>query len=107
MSPTTENHFLFQQELGAVTSLARSCWVASVFSQRSPEKETPNEDATVVIPLDEETAVFAVADGCGGQRGGEIASSLALKCLQIRLLRKRIAPILGLRLWMVSIMPID
>jgi serine/threonine protein phosphatase PrpC len=81
MSSTTENHFLFQQELGAVTSLARSCWVASVFSQRSPEKETPNEDATVVIPLDEETAVFAVADGCGGQRGGELASSLALKCL--------------------------
>jgi serine/threonine protein phosphatase PrpC len=81
MSTATENHFLIQQEQGLVTSLGRSCWVASVFSQRSPEKTTPNEDATVVIPINDETAVFAVADGCGGQRGGAQASSIALKCL--------------------------
>jgi PPM family protein phosphatase len=81
MTVATQNHFLIQEEIGQVTSLARSCWMASVYSQRSPEKSTPNEDATVVIPLSDETAVFAVADGCGGQRGGEVASSLALKCL--------------------------
>jgi PPM family protein phosphatase len=81
MSTATENHFLIQQEQGLVTSLGSSCWVASVFSQRSPQKSTPNEDATVVIPISDESAVFAVADGCGGQRGGEQASSIALKCL--------------------------
>lgn len=81
MPVSAENHFLFQQECGEVTSLSRHCWIASVFSQRSPTKSTPNEDATAVISIDEETAVFAVADGCGGMRGGEQASSVAIHCL--------------------------
>lgn len=81
MTVSAENHFLFQQECGEVTSLSRHCWIASVFSQRSPTKSTPNEDATAVISIDDETAVFAVADGCGGMRGGEQASSVAIHCL--------------------------
>ena len=76
-----DSHFLFEQESGEVTSLARSCWIASAFSERSPNKITPNEDAVAILPLDEETAVFAIADGCGGMRGGEVAASLSLRCL--------------------------
>jgi PPM family protein phosphatase len=53
----------------------------AVYSQRSPIKQTPNEDAAVVIPVGPESAVFAVADGVGGCRGGEQASNLALKTL--------------------------
>ncbi len=52
-----------------------------VYSQRSPTKQTPNEDAAVVIPVGLDAAVFAVADGVGGQRGGEQASNLALRIL--------------------------
>lgn len=92
MPVSTDNLMLLQTECGEVTSLARSCWVAAVFSQRSPAKQTPNEDATIAIPLSEETAVFAIADGCGGMRGGEQASSIALECLAEAVDRRRESP---------------
>lgn len=76
-----ESHFLFEQESGEVTSLSRSCWVASAFSERCPTKLTPNEDAVAILPINDEAAVFAIADGCGGMRGGEVAASLTLRCL--------------------------
>jgi serine/threonine protein phosphatase PrpC len=51
------------------------------FSMRGPDKEPSavNEDCAAVIPLDDSTAVFAVADGFGGCRGGDQASQLAIK----------------------------
>jgi serine/threonine protein phosphatase PrpC len=59
--------------------LARGC--AAVFSVRSPGKETPNEDAAALVPIDAGSAVLAVADGLGGERAGEEAAALAVKCL--------------------------
>ena len=56
-------------------------WECCAFSRRSPFKESYNEDAVGIIRVDEETVVFAVADGCGGMRGGEQASSIALQVL--------------------------
>ncbi len=55
--------------------------VAAVFSARCPGKQTPNEDAAALIPVDEESAVLAVADGLGGAPGGEQASRVALEAL--------------------------
>jgi len=52
-----------------------------VYSKRSFDKETPNEDAAVVVPLDETTSVLAVADGVGGQPGGGNASKIVLRAL--------------------------
>ena len=57
---------------------------AGIFSSRSPGKETPNEDAAVVIPLGDRTAVLAVADGCGGHAAGEQAARLAIELLHQR-----------------------
>lgn len=88
----SENHFLFQQESGEISSFSRACWMASVFSDRSPVKDSPNEDALAIIPIDDETAVFAVTDGCGGMRGGEIAASLTLKCLADSLASRKDEP---------------
>ena len=51
---------------------------AVVFSTRSPDKETPNEDAAAVIPVGERGGVLAVADGLGGTQGGAQASRLAI-----------------------------
>ena len=51
------------------------------FSNRSPTKDTPNEDALGVIPVDEETTVLVVADGLGGMPAGEHASQTVVECL--------------------------
>ncbi len=56
-------------------------WEACAFSQQSPHKASANEDAAAFIPNGTDSLVLAVADGCGGMRGGERASSLALKYL--------------------------
>lgn len=49
-----------------------------VHSQRSPDKETPNEDVAALIPFDSDSGILLVADGAGGMRGGTQASSIAL-----------------------------
>lgn len=53
-----------------------------VYSARSPFKETDNEDAAAVIPIDEQRAILAVADGVGGQPGGAEAAEVALQSLE-------------------------
>lgn len=51
---------------------------AAVYSTRSPDKQSPNEDAAVLIPFNDHAGVLAVADGLGGGRAGEQASRTAL-----------------------------
>lgn len=53
----------------------------AVFSARSPEKTSGNEDSAAVIRLDDDTAVLVVADGVGGLPGGEQASALVIDSL--------------------------
>ena len=53
----------------------------AAFSTRCPGKETPNEDAAALIPLDPARAVLVVADGLGGQPAGDQAAKLALKAV--------------------------
>jgi serine/threonine protein phosphatase PrpC len=52
---------------------------AAVFSARSPDKQTPNEDAAALMALNGSTGVLVVADGLGGLPAGERASSLAIR----------------------------
>lgn len=69
---------------GAVAIWDSPSWRGVYASRRNPLKgrNEPNEDALAIFHGDESSGVFAVADGCGGMRGGEIAASLALKALE-------------------------
>jgi serine/threonine protein phosphatase PrpC len=51
----------------------------AIFSARSPDKESPNEDAAAVVPAAEHAAVLVVADGMGGSPAGQRASALAVE----------------------------
>jgi serine/threonine protein phosphatase PrpC len=54
---------------------------ACVFTERRPGRETVNEDAAAVIPLDTDSGILAVADGLGGLPAGNLAAGLALRHL--------------------------
>jgi serine/threonine protein phosphatase PrpC len=54
----------------------------AVYSARSPEQDGSNEDAAALILIDSEQGLLAVADGVGGQAGGENAAEIALRQLE-------------------------
>lgn len=54
---------------------------AAAFTRRAPDKTSANEDATVLIPIDDVSAVLLVADGLGGQATGATASRMAAQSL--------------------------
>jgi serine/threonine protein phosphatase PrpC len=55
---------------------------AVVYTHRSPDKESVNEDCAALIPYDRDTGVLVIADGLGGQPGGSTASQIAVQSLQ-------------------------
>jgi len=54
---------------------------AATYTARCPVRETPNEDMGVVIPVDDNRAILAVADGMGGPPGGAHAAAIAIDTL--------------------------
>jgi serine/threonine protein phosphatase PrpC len=55
---------------------------AVVFSQKSPAKDSVNEDSCAHLQVSKSQGVLAVADGMGGRPAGEAASKLALVKLE-------------------------
>ena len=53
----------------------------AIYSARCPRKQGPNQDAAALIPVSHASGILIVADGAGGQRAGEQASSLAIEAL--------------------------
>lgn len=53
----------------------------ALFTRRSPQKETFNEDSVVLIPAPGDAIVLAVADGLGGLPAGNTASAIAVEML--------------------------
>ena len=53
----------------------------ALFSTPAPDKQTCNEDSAMVVPVDEQRGILAIADGVGGQPAGHQASSTALATL--------------------------
>lgn len=96
MSTVPTHRFLLREEKSDILCQKNALWQACAYSRRSPFKESFNEDAVGMIRFDDETAVFAVADGCGGMRGGEQASEIALQALTESIERNESGPD---RLW--------
>src|SRR5690606_18413744 len=62
--------------------------LVAVRSIRSPEKETPNEDAAAIVSISDDALVLAVADGVGGTPAGREASNLTMRTLSSVLARR-------------------
>lgn len=54
----------------------------STYSSKSPDKTGPNEDSLGVICIDNQRLILAVADGVGGYRSADEASSIAITSLK-------------------------
>jgi len=80
-APATVPLFYLDRDLDGGEHYRFAGGEVSTFCQRSPGKETPNEDSVALIPCGPATGVLAVADGLGGMRAGEQASALALRCV--------------------------
>jgi len=78
----TNSRFYFEQEMEAPEIIPVCGGTAAVYSHRSPDKETCNEDAAAVIPVGDSSAVLIVADGLGGSAAGEKASRLATEAIE-------------------------
>jgi len=59
---------------------------AVVFTRSSPERDTPNEDAALLLQYGEGAGLLAVADGAGGTRGGGEAARIAVEAIRATLL---------------------
>jgi len=86
-APITPQLYL-ERDMEDVETFAVAAGLAVVHSARCPGKDGTNEDGALVIPLAEDSAVLAVADGVGGARGGARAAALALGCLSDAVLRR-------------------
>jgi PPM family protein phosphatase len=73
---------LFEAQMTDVASFEFLGGSVAVFTTRSPNKETANEDVAALWPIGRTSGVLAVADGLGGHVGGERASRLATEAIQ-------------------------
>jgi serine/threonine protein phosphatase PrpC len=75
-------YFFIDQDTTRPFTAPVAAGTAVVWSSRSPERDGPNEDAAVVIPVASDHGVIAVADGFGGHPAGDDASRLALEAIE-------------------------
>jgi serine/threonine protein phosphatase PrpC len=81
MSLLTQPAICLHQAVQSLEVGHDTLWQACASSRRDPFKSSPNEDSAAIIPCGENSVVIVVADGCGGTRGGDKASKLAIDYL--------------------------
>lgn len=79
MSPRPEAAVYVEAAMTAPELVPLAAGRVAIFSAPCPPGDRPSEDAAVLVPLDEQTAVLAVADGAGGAPKGGTAARLAIE----------------------------
>ncbi len=82
MEPVTADRVFFDATLPVPLLVEFARGRAAVFSQRCPQKDTPNEDAVALLPAGESSGAIVLADGCGGMARGELAARTAIEAIQ-------------------------
>ncbi|HUT57328.1 MAG TPA: PP2C family serine/threonine-protein phosphatase [Phycisphaerae bacterium] len=72
---------VLEQDMAGPELVAVGGGVAAVWSGKCPGASSSNEDGALVGPIEEQSAVLAVADGMGGAQAGQKAASVALRAL--------------------------
>lgn len=72
---------LIDQQFDAAQAKQFAAGTVYYYTRRDPEKQTPNEDAIGLLPVGEAAGVLLIADGCGGQANGQLASQLAIEAM--------------------------
>lgn len=80
-----ERHLFCARDLDAPSIVPLCGGMAAVFTRRCPGQADVNEDAALLVAVDEDRGLLAVADGMGGLNGGEKASATALESLDATL----------------------
>lgn len=76
-----ESKIFLNENMQEIAAFAFAGGTVCVYSARSPEKTTPNEDSLALLPCAEQTGVLVIADGLGGLRAGDLASRQAVESL--------------------------
>lgn len=83
--PVTLPVLLIDQQLDEAQAKSFAGGTVYYYTRRNPEKQTPNEDAIGLLPVGNTAGVLLIADGCGGQANGQLASQLAVEALADKL----------------------
>lgn len=78
---SSESVLLINQQLETAQVREFAAGTVVYIVRRDPDKLTPNEDAIALLPVGDTAGVLVIADGCGGQANGQLASQLAIEAM--------------------------
>ncbi len=73
--------FFILSDMECPVAVPAGAGIAEVFSAPRPGRREGNEDAVAILPVNDGSAVLALADGAGGLPGGRKASARSLEIL--------------------------
>lgn len=81
LAATCQSHLLINQQIDIAQTMEFAGGTVAYLTRRDPHKLTANEDAIALLPVNPTAGVLVIADGCGGQANGQMASQLAIEAL--------------------------
>lgn len=78
LAATSQTHLLINAQMELAHTLEFAGGTVAFLTRRDPHRLSVNEDAIALLPVSASAGVLVVADGCGGQANGQLASQLAI-----------------------------